>query len=66
MWTYDELVSWAVAQDAELSELMRTSLLPQQPDRAGLEEVCVQLIEESMAPSWAAAPRPALTVWEQL
>jgi len=66
MWTYDELVSWAVAQDAELSELMRTSILPQQPDRAGLEKVCVQLIEESMSPSWAAAPRPVPTVWEQL
>jgi len=36
-WSYDQLVEWAERQDAELTEVMKTSPLPREPDRKVLD-----------------------------
>lgn len=48
-WTYDELIAWAQEQDRELAAIYDsgTSPLPRSPDRAGLDALCVELIESS-------------------
>ncbi len=45
-WTYEDLVAYCEVQDAELSELAKTSKLPKQPDRKALDKLCVGLIQE--------------------
>lgn len=44
-WTYEDLVAYSDAQDAELNELVKTSKLPKQPDRKALDQVCIKLIQ---------------------
>lgn len=39
-WSYDKLIDWAQAQDAELTELAKTSPLPHAPDRKKLDALC--------------------------
>lgn len=46
-WSYEELVAWAMAQDTELYEVMKTSPLPVQPDRKRIDALCLELIEDS-------------------
>ena len=46
-WSYEEIVAWAEAQDQELYEVMKTSPLPQSPDRKRLDALCGELIEDS-------------------
>jgi len=55
-WDYFELVAWAEQQDKELEELMKTSSLPKQPDRARIDDLCIELVEESFMTSWKAIP----------
>jgi uncharacterized protein len=47
-WTYDELVAWAEAQDAELDALVRQgrAVVPKAPDRDALDLLCAELVEE--------------------
>jgi predicted nucleotidyltransferase len=42
-WSYDKLIDWARAQDAELTELMKTSKVPKQPDRKLMDHLCQEL-----------------------
>jgi hypothetical protein len=47
-WKYEELVEWANKQDEELTILMKTSKLPQVPDRAALDKLCQQIVESKL------------------
>jgi predicted nucleotidyltransferase len=44
-WSYEDLVQYSDKQDAELSELVKTSRLPRQPDRKKLDELCLTIIQ---------------------
>lgn len=46
-WNYYELVAWAEKQDAELTELAKVSKLPRQPNRHKLDQLCIEMVEES-------------------
>jgi hypothetical protein len=50
-WSYDRLVDWADRQDAELTALYDagTSPLPQEPDRAAIDHLCIGLVEAALA-----------------
>jgi hypothetical protein len=43
-WSYDKIVGWAEDQDAEMNELMATSLLPHACDRVALDKICVDIV----------------------
>ncbi len=46
-WKYEELISWAEKQDEELNELYEDcNILPHQPDREKLNDLCIELVEE--------------------
>jgi hypothetical protein len=47
-WPYERLIEWAKAEDQALTELMRTSPLPREPDRAAIDRLCVELTEEGL------------------
>jgi predicted nucleotidyltransferase len=44
-WTYEELLIWAKRQDELLTEAMKVSILPKEPNRASLDAICIQLVE---------------------
>lgn len=46
IWDYFDLVTWAEAQDKELTELVQSSPLPKQPDRKLLDRLCVGMVGE--------------------
>ena len=46
-WKYEDLIAWAQKQDEELSELYKTSPLPDAPDRVFLDNLCCEIVEES-------------------
>lgn len=48
-WSYDRLEEWAEKQDAELTEVAKTSKLPNAPDRAYLDRVCSEMVEASLS-----------------
>jgi uncharacterized protein len=48
-WSYEQLVSWAEAEDRALDALYATSTLPRTPDRAALDRLCVELVEDSLS-----------------
>lgn len=47
-WDYHDLVKWAEDQDKELTELMKTSKLPNKPDRVKMNELCIQMVESTL------------------
>lgn len=49
-WRYEELVEWASAEDAALSEVQRRSSLPRSPDREALDALCQRLVEAMPEP----------------
>lgn len=48
-WSYDRLEEWAERQDAELTELAKSSKLPNAPDRGYLDRVCSEIVEASLS-----------------
>jgi predicted nucleotidyltransferase len=42
-WSYERLLDWAQVQDKELTELMKSSPLPKQPDREAIDKKCIEL-----------------------
>lgn len=49
-WTYDQIVEFAEKEEKELDVLYKTSeALPYKPDIKALDNLCVSLIEESLA-----------------
>ncbi len=42
-WSYERLLEWAEVQDKELTELMKSSPLPKQPDREAIDKKCIEL-----------------------
>jgi len=48
-WSYERLIGWAKEQDARMDELYKTSTLPHAPDRKAINELCMDLIAESLA-----------------
>ena len=49
-WTYEQLIEFADREDKELNELYITSTaLPKIPDKEKLDELCIRLVEESLA-----------------
>jgi predicted nucleotidyltransferase len=50
-WSYDELIDWATKQDEEIQELYDSgkSPLPKTPNIKRLDEICIMLVERSMA-----------------
>jgi uncharacterized protein len=49
-WEYDRLVEWADAADAELSALYneRKYVVPKQPDRVAINNLCIKLVEAAL------------------
>lgn len=45
-WQYDQLIEWAEHQEQELDQLYATSTLQKEAPRAGLDRLCVSLVEE--------------------
>ena len=44
-WTYEQLLDWAKAQEAELERLYPSSSLPREPDRKRIDSLCREVIE---------------------
>jgi len=44
MWSYDELVSWAEQEDLTLNEVAKKSILPHQPNRIFLNQLCNNIV----------------------
>lgn len=47
-WDYHQLVDWAQKQDKELTEVMKTSKLPNKPDRVKMNELCIKMTEMTL------------------
>jgi hypothetical protein len=48
-WTYDQIVEFAKTQDEELNGLYdKCTILPRAPDRVKIDNLCVEIIEESL------------------
>jgi predicted nucleotidyltransferase len=45
-WTYEYLLEWAENMDKKMNELYKTSILPNEPDRNFLNNLCMEIIEE--------------------
>lgn len=46
--TFDQLMAWAEPREAELDELLKSTPLPKQPNRTRLDEICQEIVEESL------------------
>lgn len=46
-WSYEQIVEWAEREEAAMGELYDKSSLPHHPDRAKLDALCIDLVEES-------------------
>jgi hypothetical protein len=46
-WTIEQLIEWSDRENAELDAIAKASKLPDAPDRAKLDELCVDLVEDS-------------------
>jgi predicted nucleotidyltransferase len=47
-WTYEALVDWAKAQDAELERMYKDSTLQREPDRAAIDRLCREVVESML------------------
>lgn len=47
-WTYDQLVDFAEREDRALTELAKTSPLPREPDRRRLDDLCAEIVRETL------------------
>lgn len=47
-WTYEKLVEWAEKQEKDLNELYKTSKVPREPDRNFINNLCIEILEESL------------------
>ena len=47
-WTYDQIIEWATREDVALTELAKTSQLPNTPDRAKIDALCIDLMDDFM------------------
>lgn len=47
-WTYEKLIEWADAQEAEMEELYHKSPLPKEPRRVELDKLCQEITEEAL------------------
>lgn len=50
-WSYDKLIEWASAEDADLERRYKTGdyALPHAPDRVRLDKLCVEIVETMLA-----------------
>lgn len=46
-WSYERLVTWAEQENKALDDLMLKSPLPKEPDQDRIDELCIQLVQES-------------------
>jgi predicted nucleotidyltransferase len=46
-WSYDKLIEWADTQDKEMDVLYENTLLPKEPRRKEINNLCIKLVEES-------------------
>lgn len=46
-WEYDQLIEWADAQDKEMDVLYEQTILPREPRRKEINDLCIKLVEES-------------------
>lgn len=47
-WTYDQLIDWASLQEKLFEEAARDSTLPEEPNLRAINNLCVELIENSI------------------
>lgn len=47
-WTFEQLIDWAASEDAALEELAKKSRLPNTPDYQQLDQLCSELINETI------------------
>lgn len=46
-WTYEQLIEFAESEDIKLNDLYNTTnILPKVPDRAKLDQLCIEIVEE--------------------
>lgn len=45
-WTYEQLIEYSENEDKALSELMKTSTLPRQPDLEKIDQLCLTIIQK--------------------
>jgi hypothetical protein len=50
-WTYEQLLEWSAAQEAQMDALYKASSLPHSPDRKALDQLCVALVQEALSAS---------------
>jgi uncharacterized protein len=48
LWSYDELEAQASSADAEIAAARATSPLPETPDDAFLDDLCVNIVEAEL------------------
>ncbi len=47
-WSFEQLDEWATAEDQALDTLMENSVLPHSPDRVALNQLCCELVEQTL------------------
>lgn len=47
-WSYEQLLAWADEQEKSLDELYANTSLPRTPNRAALQALCIELVEQSL------------------
>lgn len=50
-WSYEMLMDWFTRQDVEIEEALTKSTLPHSPNRQAIDNLCVELVEESFRSS---------------
>jgi hypothetical protein len=48
-WSYEQLLEWSAAQEAQMEALYKDSTLPHGPDRKALDQLCVELVEAALS-----------------
>lgn len=50
-WTYDQIVGWAEATDAECDALYKSKkyVVPHEPDRKAIDRLCVEMVEQALS-----------------
>jgi predicted nucleotidyltransferase len=48
-WSYEQLIEWAIAEDAKLDDVYQKSPLRHHPDRAALDKLCMRIVEQSLS-----------------
>lgn len=67
-WTYDQVIEFAEREEQELNEIYKNcKILPKTPNKAKLDQLCMQLIEKSLSNySWYNVKKKITKLFESL